>query len=379
MINPYEGIELPFSLSTKSDLANLLGALSEVQEFDDVYLNTNRYIAVKTNGHLYRLNRKLQHQEISSLINTIGRGENITSDILGGGQVDLNLRLTYKNNSEPLRYRVNAASKQNDGLPGIRIVFRSIKSKIPSLEFTKITQSLFELLVPKSGLVLFCGETGSGKTTSIASVLGHIIKTNYVQGFMATYEQPVEYYLHDLVAQKLEKGEECSIEVDHHDIGVNLPNFLEAVRNALRINPDILLIGELRDRAAMDACIQLALSGHLVYSTLHAASSLEAISRIVSAFDSANQDSIRMDLGQAIKAIVVQKFAESVNGGRILLREVLVVTKELRMKIRSSNPRDIPMLFEEELKKQGTSMGDAALKAYKENQITEQEFKRLTA
>jgi twitching motility protein PilU len=379
MINPYANLEIPHRFYDKDSLSTLMGRLNAVQNYDDVYINTDRSIVVKSEGKMHRLSRVVSHREVESLVNIIGRGENIAADILRGEQLDTNLRLTYNDNPKPLRYRVNAASKQNDGKPGIRIVLRSIKTDIPGVEFTKISQELFEQLVPKDGLVLFCGETGSGKTTSIASVLGHIIRKNYVSGFMVTYEQPIEYYLHDLVRQILSEGKECSIEVDHHDIGVDLPNFTEAVKNALRINPDILLIGELRDKQAMDACIQLALSGHLVYSTLHAASSLEAISRIVSAFDSANQDSIRMDLGQAIKAIVVQKFATGRDGGRVMLREVLTVNRSLREKIRKAEPRNIPALFEEELEKQGTSMKNAARNELKTGRITEQEYKRIVA
>lgn len=377
MINPYAGIAVPYSLGEKKSLINFLGQLELAQSFDDVYISSERIVAVKSEGNLYWVGSdSVPHMSVCALVNEIGKGQNVSNDVIGGNQKDCRLQITYKE-THVFRYRVNMTSRRAGEQSGIRISLRAIKDSIPSLDYVGISQGMFEKMFPKQGMVLLVGETSSGKTTTLAAIISHAVNSLYGSGFIATYEQPVEYDLENIVTKLLASGGECQHEIHQHEIGLDLPSFEEGVRNALRCNPDIILLGELRERETIDAALQLALSGHLVFGTLHASGCVEAVSKLVSAFDAGSRDLIRTDFAQGIKGIVCQKLLPRVGGGRVLCREQVFFNERFKREVQRADASNVMSMIESRLHSSGKTFECSAKDLFASGHITEKELMKI--
>jgi twitching motility protein PilU len=206
------------------------------------------------------------------------------------------------------RFRVNAFVQQgNTGC-----VIRLINSKIPTLEELDLPPVLKEVVLSKRGLVILVGGTGSGKSTSLAAMVGY--RNEKTRGHIVTIEDPVEY-VHQ------HKG--CVI--THREVGVDTDNWHAALKNTLRQAPDVILIGEIRDRETMEYGIQFAETGHLVLATLHANSSNQALDRIINFFPDERREQLLMDLSLNIRALVSQRLIPRESGsGRIAAMEIML-------------------------------------------------------
>jgi twitching motility protein PilU len=206
------------------------------------------------------------------------------------------------------RFRVNAFVQQgNTGC-----VIRLINSKIPTLEELDLPPVLKEVVLSKRGLVIMVGGTGSGKSTSLAAMVGY--RNEKTRGHIVTIEDPVEY-VHQ------HKG--CVI--THREVGVDTDNWHAALKNTLRQAPDVILIGEIRDRETMEYGIQFAETGHLVLATLHANSSNQALDRVINFFPDERREQLLMDLSLNIRALVSQRLVPRESGaGRIAAMEIML-------------------------------------------------------
>ena len=206
------------------------------------------------------------------------------------------------------RFRVNAFMQQ--GQTGC--VIRTINAKIPTLEELELPPVLKEVVLTKRGLVLVVGGTGSGKSTSLAAMVG--FRNEKTKGHIVTIEDPVEY-VHN------HKG--CV--VTHREIGVDTENWHSALKNTLRQAPDVIYIGEIRDRETMEYCIQFAETGHLVMATLHANSSNQALDRIINFFPDERREQLLMDLSLNLRALISQRLIPREAGaGRIAAMEIML-------------------------------------------------------
>jgi twitching motility protein PilU len=207
------------------------------------------------------------------------------------------------------RFRVNAFVQQ--GQTGC--VLRLINSKIPTVEELDLPPILKEVVLSKRGLVILVGGTGSGKSTSLAAMVGY--RNEKTRGHIVTIEDPVEY-VHQ------HKG--CVI--THREIGVDTDSWHMALKNTLRQAPDVILIGEVRDRETMEYGIQFAETGHLVLATLHANSANQALDRIINFFPDERREQLLMDLSLNIRALVSQRLIprEGGGGGRIAATEIML-------------------------------------------------------
>jgi twitching motility protein PilU len=206
------------------------------------------------------------------------------------------------------RFRVNAFVQQ--GHTGC--VIRLINSKIPTLEELDLPPILKEVVLSKRGLVIMVGGTGSGKSTSLAAMVGY--RNEKTRGHIVTIEDPVEY-VHQ------HKG--CVI--THREVGVDTDNWHAALKNTLRQAPDVILIGEIRDRETMEYGIQFAETGHLVLATLHANSSNQALDRVINFFPDERREQLLMDLSLNIRALVSQRLVPRESGsGRIAAMEIML-------------------------------------------------------
>jgi twitching motility protein PilU len=206
------------------------------------------------------------------------------------------------------RFRVNAFVQRSS----VGLVFRTISTKIPKLEDLGLPEVLKEIVMSKRGLVIFVGGTGSGKSTSLAAMIGYRNENSY--GHIITIEDPVEF-VHD--------HKNCVI--TQREVGVDTDNWHIALKNTLRQAPDVILIGEIRDRETMDYAIAFAETGHLCMATLHANSTNQALDRIINFFPEERRHQLLMDLSLNIRSIISQRLIPKIDGvGRVAAIEILI-------------------------------------------------------
>lgn len=217
------------------------------------------------------------------------------------------------------RFRVSVFKAK--GVHGL--VLRQIPNKLFGLREIGLPDKLKELLYRPRGLILVTGPTGSGKSTTLASMMNYINENR--DGHIITVEDPIEYY---------HEHKRCV--VTQREIGVDVPSFSEAIRRALRQDPDYILVGEMRDLETIEAAISAAETGHLVFGTLHTNGAAKTIDRIVDAFPSNMKEMIRTQLASSIVAVLSQVLCKKVGGGRIAGFELMVATTSIQSLIRDN-------------------------------------------
>jgi twitching motility protein PilT len=219
------------------------------------------------------------------------------------------------------RFRVSVFKSKGD----FGLVLRQIPNKMLTFDQIGLPPSAKELLYKPRGLVLVTGPTGSGKTTSLASMI-NIINEERDEAHIITIEDPIEYYHRHKKAL-----------VTQREIGVDVPNFAEALRRALRQDPDVVLVGEMRDLETIDAAITAAETGHLVFGTLHTTGAAKTIDRIVNAFPTNQQEQIRIQLSTVLQAVISQLLIPRIDKpGRVAVFEIMINTPSIAALIRDN-------------------------------------------
>ncbi|HWM90375.1 MAG TPA: PilT/PilU family type 4a pilus ATPase [Thermoanaerobaculia bacterium] len=253
-------------------------------------------------------------------------GSRARRDLEERGSADFSLRLAPgreldEGGGPSRRFRVNLHRQRGQ----LASAIRALPLEVPSLAGLNLPPSLAELIRPSRGLVLLCGPTGSGKTTTLAALVAEINRNRTAH--IITIEDPVEY-------------EHRSVKsvVEHIEVGRDARSFHEALRASLRQDPDVILVGEMRDLETVATALTAAETGHLVLSTLHTNDAAQAVHRIVDVFPPAQQAQIRHQLALSLHAIVVQQLVPRADGrGRIPAIELLMATYPVRHHIRSDN------------------------------------------
>ncbi len=226
---------------------------------------------------------------------------------------------------EQSRFRVNVFYQMD----GLSAVFRLIPAKIPSIDELRLPQVIKDFADIPRGLVLVTGVTGSGKSTTLAAILDRINETYYKH--IITLEDPIEFVHHD---------KKCLI--NQRAIGQDSNTFGDALPAALREDPDIILVGEMRDTETVDLALHAANTGHLVFSTLHTLDAKETINRVVGMFPEEEQNRIRLSLSSVIGGIISQRLVPTIEGGRIAATEVMVKTARITELIAENRDFEIP-------------------------------------
>lgn len=253
------------------------------------------------------------------------------------------------------RFRVNVLKQRENPA----IVIRAIKKDIPQFEELGLPPSLKKLVMNKRGIVLLCGMTGSGKSTTLASMVDY--RNTNVTGHIITIEDPIEY---------LHKHKKSII--TQREVGVDTENYHVALKNAFRQKPDVILIGEVRDRYVMEQALVAAETGHLCLSTIHANNSYQAIERILNFFEDSQYQQVRSNLAMNLRAIISQRLIPDKRGGRVLAYEIMLnegYIKELILKGEIGKIREI--MGQNEPAGMVT-FDQTLLKLYREGKITEE-------
>ena len=241
------------------------------------------------------------------------------------------------------RFRVNVFMQRR----GEGAVFRTIPTKILTLEQLGMPPLLRQLCQKEKGLILVTGPTGSGKSTTLAAMLDHLNDT--FEGHILTIEDPIEF---------VHQSKKCL--VNQRELGPHTHTFTNALRAALREDPDIILVGEMRDLETIQLALTAAETGHLVFGTLHTSSAPKTVDRIIDVFPPGQQGQIRAQFAESIEAVITQTLLKKKTGGRVAALEILVGTTAVRNLIREAKLHQIQGIMQAS-KKDGMQTMDAAL------------------
>jgi twitching motility protein PilT len=212
-------------------------------------------------------------------------------------------------------------------------VFRIIPATILTAEQLGLSPFILQLCALNKGLVLVTGPTGSGKSTTLCAMIDHINKTR--QDHIITIEDPIEF---------VHANQKCLI--NQREVRTHTNSFKDALRAALREDPDIILVGELRDLETVGIAIETAETGHLVFGTLHTTTAASTVDRIIDQFPSDRQSQIRIMLSESLRGVIAQTLCRKLGGGRIAALEVLIATQAMRNLIRESKTFQIPSMMQ---------------------------------
>jgi twitching motility protein PilT len=295
------------------DIAELL-EFSVKNKASDLHLSAGLPPMIRVDGDIRRINvPALAHKEVHALIYDI-MNDKQRRDYEEFFETDFSFALPGI-----ARFRVNAFNQER----GAGAVFRTIPSKVLTLEELKAPKFFEELTRKPRGLILVTGPTGSGKSTTLAAMINHINMHDYAH--ILTVEDPIEF-VHD--------SQKCLI--NQREVHRDTQSFNNALRSALREDPDVILVGEMRDLETIRLALTAAETGHLVFGTLHTTSAAKTIDRIIDVFPSAEKEMIRSMLSESLQAVISQTLLKKNGGGRIAAHEIMVGTAAIRNLIREA-------------------------------------------
>jgi twitching motility protein PilT len=306
--------------TTVNSIDELLTFMVE-REASDLHLTAGSPPVIRVNGRLERLTDfdKLTPEQTRDLVYRIVSTEQQK-------QLETKRQLDFSYSVPGLaRFRVNAYFQR----AAIGAAFRLIPAEIKSLEQLNMPTKLYELADKPRGLVLVTGPTGSGKSTTLASLLDHVNHTRHEH--ILTIEDPIEF---------LHWHRTCI--VNQREIGPDATSFAEGLRAALRQDPDVILVGEMRDLETIATALTAAETGHLVFATLHTQSAPQTIDRVIDVFPAEQQDQVRVQLASTLQGVVTQNLVQTADGrGRVAALEILIPDDAVRNLIRTAKVEQI--------------------------------------
>jgi len=319
------------------------------QGASDLHLVSGSQPILRVHGELERVKYKLmENDELKSLLYEICP-ENKIKVFEETGDMDFGYEVPNL-----ARYRCNFFQQKW----GIGAVFREIPSEILTAEQLGLPPVLNKLAMQHKGLILVTGPTGSGKSTTLAAMVDYVNRNK--KSHILTVEDPVEF---------VHKSQGCV--VNHREVGLHTQSFKAALRGALREDPDIILVGEMRDLETIELALEAASTGHLVFGTLHTQSAAKTVDRVIDVFPANQQAQIRTTLSESLKGVVAQNLFKRIDKkGRIAVLEILVVTPATSNLIREGKTFQIPSVIQTGKKYGMQSLDDAILEAMQAKKIS---------
>jgi twitching motility protein PilT len=293
------------------DIAELL-AFSVKNKASDLHLSAGLPPMIRVDGDVRRINvPPMEHKEVHSLVYDI-MNDKQRKDFEEFLETDFSFQIPGL-----ARFRVNAFNQNR----GAGAVFRTIPSKVLTLEELNAPDISKELVQVSRGLILVTGPTGSGKSTTLAAMIDYINDTEY--GHILTIEDPIEF---------VHSSKKCLI--NQREVHRDTLGFSNALRSALRQDPDSILVGEMRDLETIELALTAAETGHVVFGTLHTSSAAKTINRIIDVFPASEKAMVRSMLSESIVAVIAQSLLKKVGGGRVAAHEIMRGTPAIRNLIR---------------------------------------------
>src|SRR6266849_4788319 len=322
------------------------------QKASDLHLSTSNPPMLRINGDLVRVDfPPLQSNELKTMVYEIAPEGKIkifeeTSDVDFGYEVP-----------GVARYRANFFQQKY----GISAVFRLIPSEIMTVDDLNLPPVLKKFPMLKKGLVLVTGPTGSGKSTTLAAMVDH--SNLHRHDHIITVEDPIEF---------VHRSQNCLVQ--HREVGVHTRSFAAALRGALREDPDIILVGEMRDLETIELALTAAATGHLVFGTLHTSSAAKAVDRIIDVFPTNQQNQIRTTLAESLKGVIAQNLFKRIDKpGRVAALEILVVDMAIANLVREGKTHQIPGMIQVGKKKGNQPLDDVIMDHLRNTRISSEE------
>lgn len=322
------------------------------QDASDLHLSTGNPPMLRIHGDLVRVDSPpLESDDLKALVYEIAPEQKIKVFEETG---DVDFGYEYPGFA---RYRANFLNQKN----GIAAVFRLIPSKVLTLDQLGLPPVLKRFAMLKKGLILVTGPTGSGKSTTLAGMVDYC--NLHRRDHIITVEDPIEF---------VHQSQQCL--VNHREVGVHTRSFATALRGALREDPDIILVGELRDLETIELALTAAATGHLVFGTLHTSNAPKTIDRVIDVFPTNQQNQIRTSLAESLKGVVAQNLFKRIDKpGRIAALEILVCDSPIANLIREGKTHQIPGMMQVGKKKGNQPLDDAIMESLRAAIISPEE------
>lgn len=338
------------SSGSNDNLIDRIIAIAVQYEASDIYLVVGYYPSMKVNGMIYAVSEGfaiLQDGDVYGFINAIT--DEKQKDIY---KEKLEHDFSYSHGKA--RFRVNIFHQMRHP----SCCLRYLRSEIPSIDSLGLPPIVKWLAERPSGIVLLAGPTGCGKSTTLSAMIDHI-NTNFSKHII-TIEDPVEY-LHPI--------KNCIVE--QREVDTDCISFARAMKSALRQNPNVLQLGEMRDLESVASAITIAETGHLVFSTIHARSSVQTINKIVDAFPGDQQNQIRQQISESLLAVLSQRLIPKKDGkGQVMAMEIMIINSAIANMIREEQTHQIESVIQTGKKEGMQLLDDDLLRLVKEDQIT---------
>lgn len=339
---------------------------------DDVLIQDGEAIAVKSKGRLIEVgNRPLEMNELEDLVNSVHQSTTM-ANLMQAVDPDFALAVP-KSRGVTYRFRVNITSAMgiHSSPVGIDITMRAIDQIPPSMDKLGVPDDLAQALFIDSGIVIVGGETGSGKTTQLGAIIRSILTDENDPKRIVSYESPIEF---DFRAIPNRTGRIAQSDPHEH-----IKGYPRAGANALRRNPDIILLGEARDAETIDGAIGNAETGHAVYTTAHVNSVAETISRMIGVYPAAERFRAMSALISSTRTLLYQELLPTVDGGRVAAREYLVLNDDIRNELYSVSEGELTQKMKELLWRHGHPLIRDIERHYADGKISRNLYERYQA
>ncbi len=296
----------------------------------DIFIQPELPICVQINGRMTAItHRPVDDGEVKTILKWAADRDTALTDILEGKAVNARYELFDPEkraaSGAKLRYgyRVNAVPVLCAGASSAQIVIRSIPTEPPTAQQIGLTDEILVGATPKTGIVYVAGATGSGKTTSFAAIIRHVLEGDTpIKGNIVTYEEPIEFRFNMIQSRH-------SVIVQTQ-VPNMIPDFYNGIREAMRRKPELIMIGELRDEETIRSAVEASLTGHAVFATVHAINVAAVMRRLISRFPEGERATAIFDIVETSRFIMAQRLVRTRAGGRVAAREFLVFTEEVR-------------------------------------------------
>lgn len=326
----------------------------------DITFQSDRQIYHEIDGVLYPATyRSLDAADIGCVLNKL-YGTEAQARLASGHDIDLSYEVRPDRYTR-IRFRVNITAILARGRDAAQVTMRVLPNEPPTLTDLNIEEELIENWAPRQGLVIVTGPTGSGKTTLLAAGCRMLLEREQGCGKMLTYEAPIEY-TYDTIESP--RSLVAQTEIPRH-----LHNFARGVRNALRRKPEVILVGEARDKETISAAIEAAQTGHTVYTTTHTIGVAATVQRMVSTFEPNERSERAYALMETLRMICTQALVPKTNGGRMGVREWMVFPDDVREQLLDMDFKEWSTHIQRQIPKYGRTMAESAKLAFEKDLI----------